>query len=82
MNTFGGLYGLHGWQWLFALEGTPAILFGVMSYFYLDDGPAKAKWLAPSEKLLAVGEQEAHAVELPCRVDEQRRCRDDAPDDH
>ena len=58
MNTFSGLYGLHGWQWLFPLEGTPAIIFGVMSYFYLDDGPAKAKWLAPSEKLLAVGELE------------------------
>ena len=58
MNTFGGLYGLHGWQWLFLLEGTPAIIFGVVSYFYLDDSPAQAKWLAAGEKALVVSELE------------------------
>jgi len=58
MNTFSGVHGLAGWQWLFLLEGSPAIVFGVVSYLYLDDSPAKAKWLNGSEKALVVGELE------------------------
>ena len=67
MNTFGGLYGLHGWQWLFLLEGAPAIIFGVVSYFYLDDGPAQAKWLAAGEKSLVVSELEDGEPAQACR---------------
>ena len=44
--------GLRGWQWLFVLEGTPAILLGVMVLFYLDDSIREAKWLTEDEKLL------------------------------
>lgn len=59
MNTFGGMNGWHGWQWLFLLEGAPAIIFGVVTYFYLDDGPAKAQWLTSTERSLVVDELEA-----------------------
>ncbi len=45
-----GVLGLHGWQWLFLLEGIPSIIIGVIAYFYLVDGPAKAKWLTDEEK--------------------------------
>ncbi|MBR0800431.1 MFS transporter [Bradyrhizobium jicamae] len=45
-----GFFGLKGWQWLFLLEGLPAIVLGVVAYFYLDDNPTKAKWLTPREK--------------------------------
>src|SRR5246127_2482514 len=37
--------GLKGWQWLFIIEGAPAILFGVLVYFLLPNGPADARWL-------------------------------------
>jgi D-galactonate transporter len=56
MSTFGGAYGMHGWQWLFLLEGAPAIVFGVVTYFYLDDGPRKAAWLTAGERALVVNE--------------------------
>jgi len=34
-----GLYGLKGWQWLFLLEGIPAVFFGCLTLFYLVDRP-------------------------------------------
>jgi ACS family tartrate transporter-like MFS transporter len=46
----GGVYGLKGWQWLFLLEGIPAVLLGVVTFFYLDDKPDQARWLSPAER--------------------------------
>lgn len=43
-------WGLHGWQWLFILEGLPAVLLGVFVFFWMTDKPEKANWLAPQEK--------------------------------
>ena len=42
--------GLRGWRWLFIIEGIPAILFGVMTIFYLTDWPEKARWLPADER--------------------------------
>ena len=41
---------LRGWRWLFILEGVPAILLGLVAFFYLTDWPQEAKWLAPAER--------------------------------
>jgi MFS transporter, ACS family, 4-hydroxyphenylacetate permease len=45
-----GTYGLKGWQWLFLLEGLPAVVLGVVVYYYLTDSPKVAKWLSGDEK--------------------------------
>jgi MFS transporter, ACS family, tartrate transporter len=37
--------GLAGWQWMFILEGLPAILLGIGVLFYLTDTPDNADWL-------------------------------------
>ena len=42
--------GLHGWQWVFILEGVPSILLGVVALFYLTDRPHEARWLPDDEK--------------------------------
>jgi ACS family tartrate transporter-like MFS transporter len=44
------LAGLKGWQWLFLLQGTPAILLGVVAYFLLPDRPEDVHWLSVQEK--------------------------------
>ncbi|MGB2622390.1 MAG: MFS transporter [Candidatus Acidiferrum sp.] len=43
-------FGLRGWRWLFILEGIPAVVFGVVTIFYLTDWPRKAKWLPEDER--------------------------------
>jgi MFS transporter, ACS family, tartrate transporter len=42
-------FGLQGWRWLFILEGLPAVLFGVVTLFYLTDWPRQAAWLTKEE---------------------------------
>jgi len=44
-----GVSGLAGWQWLFLVEGLPAILLGVIVLVYLTDRPEAAHCLAPAE---------------------------------
>jgi MFS transporter, ACS family, tartrate transporter len=45
-----GVLGLAGWKWLFLAEATPAVIFGIATWFYLTDRPEQAKWLAPDER--------------------------------
>ena len=53
--------GWAGWQWLFIIEAAPAVVLGVVVFFYLDDRVATAKWLSPAEKDIVAGEIEAEA---------------------
>jgi MFS transporter, ACS family, tartrate transporter len=48
--TLNGLFGLAGWQWLFLVEGIPAILLGIIVLVYLTDRPETANCLSPTEK--------------------------------
>jgi len=45
-----GVAGLKGWQWLFIIEGIPAVLLGIVSWFFLTDRPEHANWLKPEQK--------------------------------
>ena len=45
-----GLLGLAGWRWMFLGEAAPAVIFGVVCFFYLTDRPIDAKWLTIQEK--------------------------------
>jgi MFS transporter, ACS family, tartrate transporter len=48
--SLNGLFGLAGWQWLFLVEGLPAILLGVIVLVYLTDRPETADWLSSTER--------------------------------
>ncbi|MFE1951235.1 MFS transporter [Streptomyces sp. NPDC059524] len=50
MNTFDGVSGLNGWQWVFIVEGTPSVLAGFVVWFYLTDRPHQATWLTVEER--------------------------------
>jgi MFS transporter, ACS family, tartrate transporter len=45
-----GVGDLHGWQWLFLIEGTPALVLAFAVLKFLPDGPADASWLTGAEK--------------------------------
>ena len=45
-----GVAGLHGWQWLFLVEGVPSILLGFVVLRYLTERPADAAWLTPVQR--------------------------------
>jgi MFS transporter, ACS family, tartrate transporter len=45
-----GFLGLDGWQWLFLIEGLPAIALGWVTLRFLDDRPEQADWLEPEER--------------------------------
>ena len=45
-----GRLGLHGWQWLFLVEGLPAVVLGVLALRVLTDRPEQADWLPPADR--------------------------------
>jgi ACS family tartrate transporter-like MFS transporter len=45
-----GAAGLDGWQWLFVVEGLPAVVLGIIALRYLTDSPESADWLPADEK--------------------------------
>jgi MFS transporter, ACS family, tartrate transporter len=55
-----GLLGLRGWQWLFLIEGIPALVLGFITFHFLTDRPANAVWLTADERdwLVSAIEQE------------------------
>ena len=44
-----GMLGWHGWQWMFMLEGLPAVAFAWVVWRKLPDRPSKAPWLSAEE---------------------------------
>src|SRR5882757_719339 len=50
MLAMNGIGGLAGWQWLFILQGLPAVMLGVVAFLFLTDRPSKEGWLSQPEK--------------------------------
>lgn len=48
--------GVSSWRWLLVLEGLPAVLGGVLVYWFLPDRPVDARFLTPGEKDYILGE--------------------------
>ena len=57
-----GLFGLEGWRLMYLGVAIPAILIGVIAWFYLSDRPADAKWLTSEEKTWLTGALEREAA--------------------
>jgi ACS family tartrate transporter-like MFS transporter len=63
-----GTFGLRGWQWLFLVEGLPALILSACLWFLLPDGPANARWLSAEER-----EALAEEAAVPPVVSQDRR---------
>lgn len=71
---FENIAGLHGWQWLFLIEGAPSCLLAFVILFVLPDRPAKASWLSADEKReietrLAAEPKRDHEALIPMLAD-------------
>ena len=49
-----GIMGLAGWQWMFLIEAIPAVILGVVVFFYMTDRPEKAAWLKPCKQKMPI----------------------------
>jgi MFS transporter, ACS family, tartrate transporter len=57
-----GRLGLAGWQWLFLVEGLPALLLSIVFFVWLPDTPADAPWLTPDERRWLLHQIESDAA--------------------
>jgi MFS family permease len=62
MTSMEGVAGLHGWQWLFLIEGLPGCVLAVIAFFWLTNKPSEAKWLTDRQKTLLAEDLEREAV--------------------
>ncbi len=58
LKLMDGVLQMHGWQWLFLIEGIPSCILGVVVLFVFKDRIEDAKWLSPREKTLLTSEIE------------------------
>jgi MFS transporter, ACS family, tartrate transporter len=65
LDTFNGIAGLSGWQWLFIIEGLPSVFVGLWVLSYLTDKPKEAAWLEPDER-----------IGVQARIDHERNNRE------
>lgn len=62
MDATHGGYGLRGWQWMFLIEGLPAVLLGLYLMVAVTERVDDATWLTPAEKRMVHAEMAAEAV--------------------
>ena len=63
-----GAGGLAGWQWLFLLEGLPAVILGGVVLRVLPERPAEASWLTPRERAALVACLDAETLARVARA--------------
>ncbi|KIY44238.1 MFS general substrate transporter [Fistulina hepatica ATCC 64428] len=51
-----GIGGLHGWQWIFCLEGIATVIIATAAYFLIYDTPATATFLTPQERAFVLND--------------------------
>jgi sugar phosphate permease len=72
--------GLHGWQWMFIIEGAASMVFCVVVWLVLDSSPRDAKWLSAEQRealaTVIAAEQEQRAANRPAHVSALTLLRD------
>ena len=63
-----GLADLAGWQWLFLLEGAPAVVLGFVVLRWLPERPEDAAWLTRQERESLVARMAGDAVARPAQA--------------
>lgn len=63
-----GVFGLQGWRFMFLCTSIPAIIVGIIAWFYLKDRPSMAKWLSKDEQSWLETELETEKIGTETRV--------------
>ncbi|MCC9185930.1 MFS transporter [Mycolicibacterium mageritense] len=66
-----GALGWHGWQWMFVIEGLPAVALAFVVYKFLPNGPHDAKWLDPHQARALterLAQEQQDGAERPGRI--------------
>jgi ACS family tartrate transporter-like MFS transporter len=50
LEDFDGYMGMHGWQWMYLIEGLPAVILGFVVLGFLTEKPADARWLTAEQR--------------------------------
>jgi MFS family permease len=71
----GDQMGFQGWRLMYFVEAVPAVILGVVTWFYLTDHPLKAKWLSrpQQEWLTQTLAAERQSTVLPAAAELTRR---------
>ena len=62
--TMDGVLGLQGWQWMFLVEASPAVVLAGVVLKYLTDRPSQATWLENDEREWLVDEMAKEAADV------------------
>ena len=75
--SLNGVGGLAGWQWLFVLEGLPAVVLGAIVLGALPEQPSDASWLTPAERRALMTRLDEEAATRSTAVRKHRRSDDE-----
>jgi ACS family tartrate transporter-like MFS transporter len=62
-----GSLGLAGWQWLFLLQTIPSVLLGILTWRFLPNTPAEARWLSEAERTHLIRKLDAERAATAAR---------------
>ncbi|KAF9871430.1 high-affinity nicotinic acid transporter [Colletotrichum karsti] len=68
ISFMNGIGGLAGWRWLFILEGIPAILCGIYTYFFLPNYPETVTFLTESEREVVLADLPEEAPTMKAKT--------------
>lgn len=68
LMSLDGVAGLHGWQWMFVIEGLVTVAVGALVWFALPGRPEDAKWLSTAESSALTERAVAEAPSSPTRL--------------
>jgi MFS family permease len=66
-----GIGGLHGWQWIFCLEGLATLIVAFTAFFFMYDYPETASFLSEGERSYVVHMMKEDSSGLATRYDPQ-----------